>query len=192
MIVTEIEQASINSVLRNLEKIEGHINSSPVIKLCLNEAVVPLRGWIVTYINKLIGISNRGSGVRSMAREMMMNVKVWLGRTKRKKYRIHAGVVGEQFVYWAKKKTRHKTMSKYKELEGGKTLMRSGRSFIPTAIEYGHLTAKGTRTTPRPFMRPAIKAARSEVIEIFAQTLEKLVKQIEPQLQKIRELYKAA
>lgn len=50
------------------------------------------------------------------------------------------------------------------------------RSYIPAAMEYGHVTAKGTYVAPIPFMRSALdtqgRAATQEIISQISQGIE--------------------
>ena len=184
----KLDKESVNRVVKNLEVLFREMKSREIIEPCLEEAIVPLSIAISRNLYRIAGSSGREQ--KSLVRKMASSVAVW--KPKRRKWYSHrlcTGTIGNEFVYWAKKKTRYRTLSKYKRLktyvEGTKVrqwLFRTGRSFIPTAIEYGHMTAKGTKTTPRPFMRPAKQQVYNRVIKRFADALEKQIKKLQSKM----------
>ena len=175
----KLNKESVERVVKNLDILYNKMKCNKVIRPCLEKAVIPLASAIRRNASALSG-GTKGVG---MGLKIASSVTTWIPKNRRRlTYKICAGILGDEFVYWARHRTRHDTMSKYKKIDETHWQFRSGRSFIPTAIEYGHLTAKGTKTRPRPYIRTAKQQVYNRVIAEFADALEAEINQMKADL----------
>jgi hypothetical protein len=164
---------SIKQIDENFKKLIA-LGQSREISKALQRASAPmLQTAIANALSKHRGVRKLNFGGKYKKQVNMMlkiarSMKSYIATKGRRSKTYHKVRVAinrhspymREFIYIAKT-----ARSKYK----------GGRTFIPAAIEYGHIAPNGTQVPAMPYMRPAIAKCQQEVTYAFSDELKVLM-----------------